>query len=35
MNVAEGASKSNFFSIIMDESTIHKKEKEGVIIQSF
>ena len=34
-NVAEVVSKSNFFSILMDGSTIHGKEKEGVYIQSF
>ena len=34
-NVAEVVSKSNFFSILMDGSTIDGKEKEGVYIQSF
>ena len=35
MNVAEVVSKSNFFSFLMDGSTIHGKEKEDVYIQSF
>ena len=35
MNVAEIISKSNFFSILMDGSTILEKEKEGSHIQSF
>ena len=35
MDVAEVVSKSNFFSILIDGSTIYGKEKKGVYIQSF
>ena len=35
VHVAEVVSKSNFFSILMDGSTIHGKGKEGVYIRSF
>ena len=34
MNVAEVVSKLNFFSVLMDGSTIHGKEKGDVYIQS-
>lgn len=33
--MAEVVNKSNFFSTLMDGSTLHGKEKEGVYIQSF
>ena len=32
LNTAEVVSKSNYFSILMDGSTIHGKEKGGVYI---
>ena len=35
INDVEVVSKSNLFSILMDRSTIHGKEKEGAYIQSF
>ena len=35
LDVAETVSRSNFFSALMDGSTIHKREKEGVYIQAF
>ena len=35
MNVAEVVSKSNFFSILMDGSTIHVKKKEGYTFSRF
>ena len=35
MTVVEVASKSNVFSILMDGSTIHEKEKEDIYFQSF
>ena len=35
MNVVKVVSKFNLFSILMDESTIHGKEKEVEYIQSF
>ena len=34
INTGEVVLKSNFFSILMDRSTINGKEKEGVYIQS-
>ena len=35
MDAGEVASKSNFFNILIDGSTIHGEEKEGAYIQSF
>ena len=35
MDVVEVISKSNFFSILMDGSTVHGKEIKSVDIQSF
>ena len=35
MNVAEVVSKSNFFNILMDGSTIHVKKKEGYTFSRF
>lgn len=35
INIVQIVSKLKFFSILMDGSTIHEKEKEGAHIQSF